>query len=560
MDNKTIVARLASLVQDRSSVQGKWEKIDRLIVPFDQGSFASRLTNENSKDWSSRDVWDSTAPIGQERLVSMFYSGLLSGRWLDVIFRNPKLNESIKSKEWLEDSVDRLFESLMASNFPVEMGPFISHWVNYGNGCMTKLPVSTLKDGWQGFDFKETPPRNMLYERDWRGAVWRAYFPTEWTATEIVSKFRDPEDPSKPHKSIPDFIVRATEGTGDQTKHKVIYYVGPREGAKPMVMGEKARIPSLRPFEAKYILERGGEGSDGPVTLGEEDGHYDMPVYVSRYWPSATSVWGYGPSMIALPTVDLLNGMQESSVDSAAKVVDPATLVTEWGLLSPLRLGPGDYTVVRSMDDIKPYESSARFDVSFDLLSEHRAMIRKYYREDDISFRDSPQMSATEATIRDERLNALFGPQVRRIYWEFFRLVVQSCFNDMLREGQLESPPEELLALQNPRMQIQFYGRFSRAMRSDEVAAIERLVAAKAAMVKMDPRSKARFSINDDKALREMSERLNAPACIFEEEKDVESQMAQESKMQEMAARADIGKTAAEGAKAAATAKATGAM
>jgi hypothetical protein len=297
------------------------------------------------------------------------------------------------------------------------------------------------------------------------------------------------------------------------------------------------------------------------TTLGDETGEnsmgeYSMPVYVTRYMKAANSMWGYGPSMLALPSVGLLNGMTEQTVDAGAKVLNPASLVTEWGLMSDLKLGAGEFTVVRSVEDIKAYESGARFDVSFEMLQYHAQMIRKYYREDDITMAGSSQMSATEWNGREERLNALFGRPVRRMYWEALGPAVRDTFNDMLREGQLDTIPDILLDPKvNPRMKVNFQGRFARAIRGDEVIAIERLMAAKAAAVKLDPQSRARFVLKDDAAIREMAERLSTPPEMMASEKEVEDAIANEQKMREAAAQAEIAKTQMEGARAGAGAQ-----
>lgn len=544
--------RYEVLVQDRKNVEAKWQKIDRLIVPFDQGVFATRIEREAQKDWSSLDVWDSTAPIGQEKLCELFYAGFISGRWLGIEFHSTKLKKSPKAGEWLEDTVDRVFETIMSSNFPIAFGELVSHWVNYGNGVMASTVKYDRKKNFDGFDFNDRPPRAMFFEEDFEGRVHRSYTPLEWSATQIVSKFRDPKDVTKPHESVPQEIVEFSKGpNGAGQKFKLLFVTEPREGVEPMGYGEKVRSPELRPFATFYILEKTKR------TLGEEGGEYEMPVDVTRYMRSSNSMWGYGPSMLVLPTVGLLNGIQEQVVDAGAKVLNPATLVTEWGLMSDLKLGPGEYTTVRSLDDIKAYESSARFDVSDDILNRHAAMVRQYYREDEISFRNSPQMSATEATLRDNRLNALFGRPTRRMFWEMLGPKVRSTFNHMMREGQLDAPPDEVLQDKNPKLKINFFGRFARAIREDETVAIERLLTAKAAMVKMDERSRARFVIKDDKAIREMAERLATPPGMLASEQEVEDAVANEQKMQQAAQEAAIAKTQGEGARAMAGAQET---
>jgi len=537
MDNALVVQRTDALKAARSPIEGKWKEVDRYILPLNQGDFAATITSENSKDWSTLDVWDSTAPIGADRLTAMLHSTLLSGRWFGANLRAAKVNQDPKARRWLDDCVDRMFDAIMVSNFAVEMASFILEWVGYGNACLTQALVSEEK--WEGLDFSARPVRELLFEEDHTGRPYRAFFPLSWTPTQIISKFRDPDDKSKPSKTIPEKILGMAEKAdgGAAEKQSVIFCIYPRGGIQALTYGEKTRAPLNRPWAWKYVLR------EGLVTL-EEGGFFEMRAYVGRWAKSANSMWGYGPSLLALPTVKLVNALQEHIVNAAAKVVDPATLVTERGLMSDLDLGPGGQTTVRSLDDIAPYESKARFDVSEMLLADHRNMIRKHFREDDITLKDSPAMTATEVNRRFVLLNRFLAPPVKRIQFDVFAPVIQNTFNDMYRMGQLDEPPDVVKA--NPRMQIEFFGPLMTAQRDDEVAAIERLLSAKAAMTKMDPGSRAKHVVKDDVALREMAERLATPASVLASQQEVEAAVKQEQAVQQAAAQAQISKTAAE--------------
>lgn len=545
MDNAMIVQRTDALKAKRSNIEAKWNEIDRYIMPLQQGNFAATIPAENSKNWSTLDVWDSTAPIGADRLAAMLHSTLLSGRWFGASFRAAKVNQDTKARSWLDDCIDRMHDAIMVSNFPVEMASLILEWVGYGNGCLTQGLIS--EKTWEGLDFQCRPVRELLFEQDHTGRPYRSFFPLMWTPTQIISKFRDPEDKTKPSKNIPESIIEMAKQTDGGERQSVIFCIYPREDVVALSYGEKVRAPLNRPWAWKYILRQ------GLVTL-EEGGHYEMTTYVGRWARSATSQWGYGPSLLALPTVKLVNALQEHIVNAAAKVVDPATLVTERGLMSDLDLGPGGQTTVRRIEDIAPYESKARFDVSEMLLADHRNMIRKHFREDDITLKDSPAMTATEVNRRFVLLNRFLAPPVKRIQFDIFAPVIQNTFNAMYRMDQLEEPPDIVKRLA-PRMQIEFFGPLMTAQRDDEVAAIERLLAAKAAMTKMDPNSRSKHVVKDDVALREMAERLATPASLMASMQEVDAAVEQEQKIQQAAAQAQIRKTQAEGERAMAGAK-----
>jgi hypothetical protein len=544
MENATIVKRADAQKTHRSALEVQWKDIDRYILPLAHGDFATSVTDENAKDWSTKDVWDSTAPIGAERLASLFHSGLLSGRWLGLVFRDRKVAADAQAKQWLDDVSDALFDAIMTSNFPVEMATGFLDFVGYGTTGMTQELASDDEKVWKGFDFSTTPVREMLFEQDFKGRVYRWYRPLSWSATQIVSKFRDSDDKSKPHPSIPQKIVdQASSGNGDDAKYEIIFCIYPRDGAKPMEFGEKARAPLTRPFGYKYVLR------EGLVTLGDEGGFYEMPVYVSRYSRSSTSQWGYSPSLLALPSVKLVNALQEDVVLAAGKIIDPATLVTERGLLSDLDLGQGGLTTVRSLDDIAPFESKARLDVGESLIADQRMMIRRLFREDDISLKESPQMTATEVIQRVTLLNRLFAPQIRRLQNDGFAPMVQTSFGMMYRASQLPEPPDIVKNLK-PRMQIEYYGPMMRAQRDDEVVAIERLMASAGAAMKLGFEGEVKDEFNPVGALREMAERLSTPGALWFSKTQAAENKKRREEMQQAMAQAEIGKTAAEGERA----------
>jgi hypothetical protein len=545
MENTQVVKLLDAARAKRSNIEGKWGDIDRYILPLQQGSFAQGAnTSEGSKDWSTLDVWDSTAPIGADRFAAMLHSVLLSGQWFGAKFRDSALQKNPVAKAWLDESMLRVYDAIMSSNFEVEMASAVLEWVGYGNTCMTHGLVNDLE--WEGFDFSCTPIREVFFEEDWRGRPYRSWRPLSWSASKIVSKFRDPEDKSKPSKLIPEKILKMLESGADENS-EVIFTVYPREGAAPMRYGEKVRAPELRPFAWKYVLR------EGLVTL-DEGGFYEMPVYLGRYAKSASSMWGYGPALLALPTVKLLNVLQETEVNAGAKAVDPSIIVTERGLLSDFDNTPGGLITVRSLDDIDTLESKGRFDVSELLLDRHSGMVRKHFREDDIALKDS-SMTATEVNRRFVQSNRFLALPGKRMQHDILGPTVQNSFSTMLRMDQLPTIPDVVLK-SNPRMQILFFGPLVTAQRDDEAAGIERALAAKAALTKMDPRSPARFVIKDDIAMRELCDRLSTPATMLATEQEVQAAVANEAKLADAAQKAQVAKTAMEAERAGAGAEA----
>lgn len=543
-----MIKRLARQESLRTNVESTWDESERYLMPLSSGSFQMK-PSEGSKKWTTREVWDSTAPIGAERLASMVYTSMFSPafRWFSIGFRNSILNQDREAKAWIESVTDQMFDALSASNFGLEMAAALHSMVVYGNTALTLEPLDPEK--WAGLDFAAVPLREIFFEEDHKGrprVFWRVY---SWTALQIVSKFAPLNaEEGAPGNKIPDRIAKAAEA-GSDSRFEVVFCCYPREGARAMQAGEGMRAPKERPYAYHYILR------EGAVELGEEGGYYEMPVFLGRWAKAVGSQWGFGPGTLALPTVKLVNAWLEAMTDAAEKSVDPATLVTERGLLSDLDLKKGGLTTVRSMEDISTYESKARFDVSELMLSDMRNMIRKYFREDDLAMKDSPAMTATEAQLRVELLNRLFGPTTGRIQNDLADPVLQATFNMMYRANQFAPPPAVVLE-QNPTMQIEYLGPFMRSQRTDEVAAIERLASGVAALKKMGFED-AGDVFDAVGTVREMAERLAVPAACLRSKQKADLLGENRAKMQQAAAEAQIGKTAAEANRAQAGAEET---
>ncbi len=547
MTNEEILKRFDQLEMDRKPVEGHWEDIGRFILPVGGGMFFAQRLIEGEKNWSTREVWDSTAPIGAQRLASFLWSSLVGTfRWFDVMFPVPGVNKDPTARKWLDDTGDRMYDALSSSNFALEFASLLLDEVSYGNGFLTQEPINPEK--WAGFEFAGAPLQESYFEEDWQGHVLRYYRKLTWTPSKIISKFTNEKTGEV---KVPDSLKERAK-QANAPKEEVVFCIYRRDGKKAMDFGEKTRAPLERPYGFKYILRKGAD------TLGDEGGYYEMPAYAGRWERAIGSQWGFGPGLLALPTVKLLNTLQEEIVNAAAKVVDPVTLVSERALLGDPDMRPGGLVVIRGdpMKDMVPFESKARFDVSEGLLERHQMMVRKFFREDDIGLKESPAMTATEVMQRVTLMNRLFGGPVARIQNDIFDPTLQTTFSTMYREGQIDPPPQVLIdAVQKTGMglKIQYRGPFSRAMRDDEVAAIERLFAACAGAMKMGFED-VKDDFNASQALREMAERLATPAAIWNSPQQAAAAKQQRAQLQQAMMQAQVQKTAGEARRAHSTA------
>ena len=99
---KRIIKRLDQLKSDRANFEAHWQKIAKVVMPFDM-SFLSQYQTEGM-DTDPR-VYDSTGIHSNELLASGFYSLLTNpaSPWFDLSVANQKLANNSAVKRWLAD-------------------------------------------------------------------------------------------------------------------------------------------------------------------------------------------------------------------------------------------------------------------------------------------------------------------------------------------------------------------------------------------------------------------------------------------------------------------------
>ena len=523
--------RFEQLVASRQVVQAKWDDCERYIAPFRGGRFFNEQRGESQKDWGSiTDVWDSTAIMGAQRLAASIHAAVTSPaiRWFRLAFRDSAIQKDKQAKGWLDDCSDKMFDEIQASDFNTEISMAYQDMVVFGPSAMIEEPMKERFPGlWNGLDFTCVPIREIYFEEDHRDRAKVFYRRLQWTPVQIVDKFGADK--------CPEWVrLKAENSTGVEERIDVIFCIFKRDEIPTLRLGEVA-APKLRPYGFKYVLRAAGD------ELGEEGGYYDMPAYIARWEKTSGSMWGHGPGMIALPTVKYLNAWMEAQKNSAEKQVDPAMLVTERGLISDPDLTPGGITVVRTLDDIKMFESGARQDVAVQVLMDLREMVRKFFREDDLQLKSSPQMTATEAQIRYELMNRLLGSTLARIQNDLLDPLLQNTFNIMYREKQFGETPQSILNTR-AEMQIEYLGPLMRSQRTDEVGAIERLFQSVGNAAQVFPEV---VDVMDPiAAVREIAERLSTPAACLRDANEIAQRKQQRDQMQKAMQAEQEGKAA----------------
>ena len=507
-------SELDRLKKERNNIEQTWDHIRRLIMPY-RGEFFKENYSENSVSWRiGQDIFDSTAIVAAQTLAASLHSSLTSQatRWFDLKWNVSELNYNNDAAKWLEDAAQKMYDALQKSNFDLEVSETYLDLVGYG----TSIIIEEVMDEDDGdINFQSIPVEQGHFVQGYKGNVVRFYREVKWTPTQIYSKFGD--------EGTPEHIKKmAVEGTSNDSM-RVVYAIFERP--------EKMKNTG-HPLAAKerpigwcyYTYSDAGK-------LGEEGGFYEMPAFVPRWRRTNESQWGNGPAMIALPDTMTLNRLVEMVLKAAEKVIDPATITTERDLLSDLDLQAGGLTIVRDIENIRPYESRARFDVSQLRISELQSAINRVFHTDQLQLKESPAMTATEVQVRYELMQRLLGPTLGRLKTDFLDPLLQRTFNILYRAGVFQPLPADVT--EEDVFNVEYTSPFARAQKMDVARSVMDWTAYLAQMAEMYP--EMRDIPDPDKIARELASLTSVPARLIRNDDVVKKIRKQRAEEQEAA-------------------------
>jgi len=237
--------------------------------------------------------------------------------------------------------------------------------------------------------------------------------------------------------------------------------------------------------------------------------------------------------MMALGDILTLNEARKMQLMMAEKLIDPPILAEERNIITDLNLKSATLTVVRNIDGIRPFNTEGSLPVSDHMIDQLQAAVRNYFFTDQINY-PNPQaqpMTATEAQIRYEMMQRLLGPTMGRLQNDLLDPVVERTFRMLAREGVTPEPPPIVIE-ENAEFDVEYLGALSRAQRTDNAAAIERLITLAGSLAQVMP--ELLDSIDPNAAMMHISQDLNVPADVVRDEGEIRE--IQEERNEEMAA------------------------
>jgi hypothetical protein len=509
--------RLKKLYDHRWGLLGnwrlRWNDIAYYIMPSQRSGFTTHLTP--GTDVSSK-IYDSTAMEANDRLSNRLHEALTnpSSVWFGLKFRDEDIEDVDANREWLDDCQDKLRQAIRESNFDMIMGQFYLDLGAFGSAGTevdekeAEYDSDSETDDFRGFMFRSLHLGSLGLAESSKGLIDQVFEKFDLTAEQWLTRFGDkcPEKIRDAYQNDPDKVFAALKCRFKRTLPKV-----DGKSTRP----EGPLVPLERPWAEVWVSVESTE-------IVEDGGTYEQASFIGRWRKKSDDIMGYGPGERALPTVRSVNEAERLELAAWAKQIDPPIKTKQNNIVGDANLASGGVTVVRNLEESKPWEFAPDLNHHMTELEDKRFQIRdifKYHALELPAREQVGQMTAYEIAKRSEAVYRSLGPVVVQLKPDVLDPMLQRCFNIMYRKKAFLPMPE---GLQEQALDVEYVGPMAQAAKQVETDAIDRFMG-DALALKNSGIEEAMDIIDLDKAQRYKANLLGVPAKVLRSNDEVEA-------------------------------------
>jgi len=398
----------------RSPVESQWEKCARYYQPEDNIFFGGRTTEGSSNGKS--DVFTMRPVVAVIRFATVMDS-LITPAGTMWHKHEPVGEASVELQAALEQ-VDKVLwreRYRPKSNFG---GQNAMRWLQmgiYGNGV---LFIDAAEDG-DGLRYRSIHINECLIDVNHQGSINALYRVFKMTRRQIQDKF--------------DVLLK-----GDiDGKVEIVHAVEENPNHEP---NNPRDLKDKWPFTSVYYLP-------GDKQVLSEGFYSSFPYSVGSYLKYSGNVYGTGPGWLAISETVTANASRRDLIDGSEREVRPPVLAAD-DLdvdLTPGAVNYGAYDPVTGRQLVGPYKTGANFNPAQMIYEESMQQIESVMLTD--LFRvlgESPNMTATEALIRQQEKAQLITPVLLRAQGEALGVQIERELDILQRQGKLPDMPEEV--------------------------------------------------------------------------------------------------------------------
>lgn len=395
-----ILTRQSELEDDRSEYEHVWEAVAEFCDPDAPDIWSRHKTGTRSNQAERNErrgarVYDNTINSAANRLAAGLESLIIpqSEKWHGISTEAFDDEETEEEKEWAEGLRDFLFSIRYSanSNFVPAAQAVLRNVVRYGPGFLY------AEEGFGGnlIRYASIPVVEAYIGRNRWGEADTFHRKYQRTARQIAQLVGHEKLPPK-------ILAMANDPKQCDEKLTLIQGVRPRDERK-MYRGEYLDTD----FVSYHVIEE-------ETTIIKESGFRTFPTSCFSWRRYEGDTYGLSPTIEALTTVREINAVRKTGLRALQQITDPATASKASLDFVPV-LNPGmNYEGL--IDDngrpaIMPINTGQNPSYAFDYAASRAEEIR------DMMFVNlfqtlvqNPEMTATEALIRQEEKGALLGP------------------------------------------------------------------------------------------------------------------------------------------------------
>ncbi len=489
----SLVKRFEGLKSARTVWESHWQELAEYCLPH-------KATITVAKHPGTRlptNIYDSTAIQSVQILAAGLHSYMTnpSAKWFALTLQDKELAKSGEVKEWLKNAEDKIFSTLNSSNFNQQIHELYIDFSVFGTPCLYEE-----EDPEEIVRFYTRPISEVFIAENNKSRVDTVFRNFTYTARQAFQEWGNKAGQK---------VLDAIEAKKYEEPISFLHIVLPRAERDMSKKDSKNK-----PFASLYI-------ELSHKKLLSEKGYDEFPFYTPRFLKTSGDVYAYSPASVSLADIKMLNAMSKTIIKATQKQVDPPIILPSDGYILPFKTGAGaiNYKQVGMTDEkIDVLNTKGNIPIGMEMENQRRESIKRAFFVDlFLLLAQQPKMTATEVVERVQEKMLILGPVLGRLMSELLDPIIIRTFNILLRNRQLEAPPEVLMGEE---YKVEYISPLAKAQRASEAQSMSNLLLAVGEMSNMEP--SVRDVVDYDKAAREFADIYNTNPTILRSDDDVQ--------------------------------------
>jgi len=413
------IKRYERLRANRSTLDAHVQEVLEYCLPMN----ATVTTSGTPGEKRNQNIFDDTAPLALERFAAGMYNNMCpSNRPWFVL--QPEQGDDYGLTRQLASDSELLRKHLVLSNFALSIHELLLDLGSVGTGCLeVGRGIGRL------FAFSTRTFREYVISVDYTGRVDTVFRMATMTARQADQEFGT---------NCPESIVKAL-ATDPEQNFDFLHIVQPRR---------EIHQKSSRDTLSMEVMSVWIAIKDKQVV--SESGWPQMRYLTPRFYRGSGEIYGRSPGMSVLPSIKLVNKIEQTLIVAAEKVVDPPWLVPDDGFIGQVATKPASllyYRVFPEAPNIRPepVQTNAQIGVGMEMAEQKRKVIREgFYNDLFMMLHDDKQRTATEVRDMLRNVIALLVPMYGRQKTELFDPMVEVITDIAAEAGVINWRPADV--------------------------------------------------------------------------------------------------------------------